>query len=257
MAVAELLRQARTRRGLTLEQLASETKIGRDRLAAFERDGLPPDGSFYARARLRTYADALGIDHRVVLAQLDQELLAAAPVPAPQPAAPAPRRLRLRGIALTAGCVVLLGVLVGPWLTPAPQPARHASAVPPARSDPTPSSPPPIEDSRVPPAVASVTTPVTVERASLPVETSGVLPPPVETTLVIVTKPEGARVTVDGIGWGTTPVTIANVSEGLRRIRVTSDGYVAAERAIEIQSDRLNRITVQLKPLAPVVQDAP
>src|SRR6185503_14124857 len=92
MAVAELLRETRQRRSLTLEQLANETKIGVERLAAFERDDLPPDGSFYARARLRAYAQALGLDYRVVFEQLNQELRAASPQVVPEAPAPPERR---------------------------------------------------------------------------------------------------------------------------------------------------------------------
>src|SRR5262245_311467 len=108
MPVAELLRETRRRRGLTLEQLAHETKIGPDRLAAFERDELPPDGSFYGRARLRAYAQALGLDYRGVLEQLDEELLAAAPPVVSKPPAPPTRGFSVHRVALPVGAVVLI-----------------------------------------------------------------------------------------------------------------------------------------------------
>jgi len=82
-----------------------------------------------------------------------------------------------------------------------------------------------------------------------PVQTSGVLSPPTATSLVISTTPEGASVTVDGIRWGTTPVTIRHLAEGHKRIRVTSDGYAAVERLFDVQSDRLNIVALQLEPL--------
>jgi hypothetical protein len=52
--------------------------------------------------------------------------------------------------------------------------------------------------------------------------------------LVVNSDPQGARVTVDGIGWGTTPVTIRYLPAGDKRIRVTLDGYVTEERAVHV-----------------------
>ena len=265
MAVAELLRSARARRGLTLEHVANQTKIGLDHLAAFERDGLARDGGFYQRARLRSYAEALGLDYRVVLEQLDEEIRAAAPPrAAPEPPAPLPRRLGVSHVALTAAASVVLAMIATAWLgRESRQTARPASVV---RSAPHAAARPvavAVAD-RSPSATSSVVPPVSVtvprtsisgvdvvERTPVPVETTGVVAPAAPTSLVIVTQPEGARVTVDGIGWGTTPVTIPNLPEGLKRIRVTSDGFVAAERAIELQRNRANQIVLQLEPLAP------
>ena len=44
------------------------------------------------------------------------------------------------------------------------------------------------------------------------------------TELVVVTDPPGARVIVDGIGRGTTPVTIRYLAAGEKRVRVLKDG---------------------------------
>src|SRR5262245_39521756 len=78
MTVAELLRDTREQRGLTLEQLAHETRIPIDRLAAFERDGLPRNTGFYERAQIRAYGRALGLDQRCVLEALNHDLATAA-----------------------------------------------------------------------------------------------------------------------------------------------------------------------------------
>ena len=48
--------------------------------------------------------------------------------------------------------------------------------------------------------------------------------------LVVTSIPTGARVTVDGIAWGVTPLRIGYLPPGDKRIRVTKDGYVGAER---------------------------
>ena len=272
MAVAELLRSARAQRGLTLEQVANQTKIGLDHLAAFERDGLPPDGGFYQRARLRSYAEALGLDYRVVLEQLDQEIRAAAPVAPPEPPAPLPRRFGVPHVAVTAAGCVVIAMIGTAWLGREPRHIAHpASALrsaphAPARAESRPVAVVVADQATsavVPPVSAavpsaSISTVDAVERTPVPVETTGVVPAVMPASLVIVTRPEGARVTVEGIGWGMTPVTIPNLPEGLKRIRVTSDGYAAVERAIEIQPNRSNEVVLQLEPLPPAaVEPAP
>jgi hypothetical protein len=77
---------------------------------------------------------------------------------------------------------------------------------------------------------------------------------PAITQLVVASQPEGARVTVDGIGWGVTPVTIRHLRPGSKRIRVTHDGYAAAERVIEVHQDRASSVSVQLQALSPAVE---
>lgn len=67
------------------------------------------------------------------------------------------------------------------------------------------------------------------------------------TELVIATQPPGARVTVNGISWGTSPVTIRHLSPGVKRIRVSLDGYVSVERSSSLVEGRRQRIDVQLR----------
>ena len=269
MAVAELLRETRLRRGLTLEQLAHETKIGVERLSAFERDELPPDGGFYARARLRAYAQALGLDYRVVLELLNQELLAAPPVVS-EPPPPPERRFDPLHFALPVASGVLIVLIVSIWFKPGPSLARAASRVQPASISRFTHPPtPPVVDRTVSvalttaaPASAPVTDSPIVEPEPVPVETTGVLTPPVVTSpvvtsLVITSIPDGASVTVDGIGWGTTPVTIRHLPEGHKRIRVTSDGYASVERVVDVQSDQVNRMALQLEPVKAEVEPTP
>jgi hypothetical protein len=62
-------------------------------------------------------------------------------------------------------------------------------------------------------------------------------PPPApaaESRLVITSNPAGARVTVDGIGWGQTPITIRHLPPGAKVIRLTKDGYVAQQTQVLI-----------------------
>ena len=71
----EFLRDARERRGLTLQQIALETRIPFRHLDALEHghlDALP--NGMYRRAEIRAYADAVGLDRSLALAQLEHAL---------------------------------------------------------------------------------------------------------------------------------------------------------------------------------------
>ena len=73
--LGELLRAARERRGLTLEQVSHETKIPRKHLEALEHDNLAAlPGPFYQRAEIRTYARVVNLDPDVALARLERGL---------------------------------------------------------------------------------------------------------------------------------------------------------------------------------------
>jgi cytoskeleton protein RodZ len=62
------------------------------------------------------------------------------------------------------------------------------------------------------------------------------------TQLVVTTRPAGAFVTVDGIGWGKTPATIRYLPEGRKRVRVSAGGYVTEVRQVTRAEGR--RVTV-------------
>ena len=67
------------------------------------------------------------------------------------------------------------------------------------------------------------------------------------TTLVVRTEPEGARVTVNGIGWGAAPVTIRHLSAGDKHIRVTRDGYITEERVVPLAGGRTKVLDIRLR----------
>jgi hypothetical protein len=62
--------------------------------------------------------------------------------------------------------------------------------------------------------------------------------------LIVSTEPAGGRVTVNGIGWGITPLTIRYLPLGAKRIRVTKDGYAVEERVVRLEP---NRSTIRLR----------
>jgi cytoskeleton protein RodZ len=88
----ETLRRAREQSGLTLDQLATRTKIRRPVLAAIERGDLESAGPpFYARTFVRAYAVEVGIDPVSILRELSASEAPEVPLPPPPP--PSPPRL--------------------------------------------------------------------------------------------------------------------------------------------------------------------
>ena len=87
MTIAEL-RRIRMAKGLSLTEISRRTRIGVGFLRKIEEGnlkGLPP--GFYARAFVRAYSEAIGIDADVVLGTLADELPAAQAATAPHPTA--------------------------------------------------------------------------------------------------------------------------------------------------------------------------
>jgi hypothetical protein len=69
-------------------------------------------------------------------------------------------------------------------------------------------------------------------------------------SLIVNSDPAGARVTVDGIGWGTTPATIRMLTPGEKTIRVIKDGYASEERRVRIIDGRSTSVHVPLRTAA-------
>jgi cytoskeleton protein RodZ len=86
-SIGDTLRRERIRRGLQLQQVASETKIGLHLLQAMEADQfdrLP--GGVFTRSFLRQYAHTLGLDEEELIASLKEQFEAPPePTPAPPP----------------------------------------------------------------------------------------------------------------------------------------------------------------------------
>ena len=117
MAVlGRILSEARTSRGLTLDDVERDTRIARRYLEALERDefdALP--APVYCRAFLRTYAQYLGIDPKEVLRFYPEKGRQAAELaPLPQVTKSPPPALSLNWI--VAGGVILVFLLAGALL---------------------------------------------------------------------------------------------------------------------------------------------
>jgi transcriptional regulator with XRE-family HTH domain len=71
--------------------------------------------------------------------------------------------------------------------------------------------------------------------------------PRADPVLVVTSRPEGARVTVNGIGWGMTPITVRHLPQGLQRVRLTKDQYLSEERVVLLGEGRNNVVNVSLR----------
>ena len=254
MGLGELLRRARESRGLTLEQISSETKIPYRHLKAIEHDNIAAvPGDFYRRAEVRAYARAVQLDQNVALAELER---ASVPVAAgagtlrrrvPDPALFRKRALIAIGVIIAAAALGRGTSQQGRALERAPQ---VRIAMPPTPSE----RPSPVA------SVPAVIAPASIEPAEVPgapdakgdsTETTDLTeqrePADSLTELLVTTQPPGARVTVNGIGWGTAPVTIRHLPAGEKRIRVTKEGYASDERVVRLSDGQPATVDIELR----------
>lgn len=299
-----VLRTARDRRGVSLDQISNETKIPRRHLEALEREDLSvAPGGIYLRAEVRAYARAVHVDESLALERLERLLN--------PPAAPGETRAPARASAADRRPIVLTSVQ--PWTALAvlaltavlasiswwssgqgdvgsadstarggepeltardtsgvdtsvadrdatvaasettavtrdaardPAPAGHSRPLVPAPAPPSRPLAPPVKTPRST-EIQRTTRPVEAPRSAEDTDTSA--PTEAITELLVATQPPGARVTVDGISWGTSPVTIRHLSPGAKRIRVSLDGYASAERSVNLAAGRRQRIEVPLR----------
>ena len=230
-AFGEYLRDARERRGLTLQQIAHETRIPFRHLDALEHGRLEAvPGGMYRRAEIRAYADAVGLDRGLALAHLDRALESStAPAVTQTPVPQSFDRARVAWTAMGAIGVVAAATMfaVSLWRdpsTPISAVAPAVTAVPPAPPAPPVTDPVDVAKLSPQPMVVPVMRPV-----SPPEVVSSVA---IFTALTITSEPSGARVVVDGIGRGATPLTVERLTGGLRRVRVIKDGFLSQERDV-------------------------
>lgn len=288
-----LLRNARERRGLTLDQVSHETKVPHRYLEALEHgdlDAVP--GGTYRRGEVVAFADAVGLDREVALTELQRALDASTPVPtAARPDTDADDRPVSALAVILTFALGMLGLLL--WMQDSTRPARSRDAAPPSVS--IPQAPPtritPASDNRLRTAPATTTGSTGADpsvprsappdtrpsepaaRAAAPEAplvataaadstpgapasltgedeaTAAPAPTPASSpgVLIVRTDPPGARVTVDGVGWGTTPAQIRHLEPGVKRVRVTIEGAPAEVRHVEVSDGKTTTVRIPLR----------
>jgi len=267
--LGELLRRARQGRGLTLEQISKETRIPKRHLEALEHGNLAalPDG-FYRRAQIRTYARAVNLDQNLALTELDRALAVPETPRSPEPKLSRTRLLVMIGVLVAAAVFGRVMGGRGPAFhgdtrvrnaTDSPQ--HRVPSVREASSDAV------VETSQrgqldqvAPRSAPSAGTPaVTIEPGGaresaasngelvlIPEEAEAPASADSVTELVVTTQPAGARVTVNGIGWGNAPVRIRYLPAGDKLIRVSKDGYATEERLVRLAAGHQRGLDIRL-----------
>jgi transcriptional regulator with XRE-family HTH domain len=224
------LQNHRAGRNLSLHDVAAETRIAERHLAALERGDVRSwPGGFYRRAMVRAYAAAIGLDPEVTVREFADAFNEAPrqvePDPIPEPPAlqgllsVRPRTSVCVGLAVCATIATLTwattssdaaGAMDANRIAPVSTVAHHADAPSatttsgPASTQPAPANQPPAE---------------------------------VEASMRIVSEPAGALVTINGIRWGHTPVTVRHLEPGEKRVRLSKDGYTSAEQRLQLTPD--------------------
>ena len=68
--------------------------------------------------------------------------------------------------------------------------------------------------------------------------------------IVVTSQPSGARVSINGVGWGQTPLTVRFQAFGAKTIRITRDGYQAHQQTLRLTADQATaRVHAPLRPL--------
>jgi cytoskeleton protein RodZ len=145
--IGSTLREARTRRELTLRDAQEATRIRLKHLAALEDerfDELPEE--VYVKGFLRAYADYLGLDGELFVAEFNSRLEAIRPPPPPEPGPRLARpALNMRAALLGTACAIALaaGVLAwryaggsegrAPSITSSPSTVRTKASAPPVQ----------------------------------------------------------------------------------------------------------------------------
>ena len=246
-SLGELLRRAREHRGLTLERIANETKIPQRHLEAIEHDNLTviPAG-FYQRAEIRAYARAVGLDQGLALARLESASKPVEPREERREIEPTGTPISQRTKALMVlGFVIVAAAVLGRLMSePAPtltdgSGIRAVDPTPPQAPAGPEASPAIVTSPRQQPDPAAGLA-ATTEKAAQPASQESI------TELVVTTQPAGARVTVNGVGWGVSPVTIRYLPPGDKRIRVSKEGYATEERVLRVTEGRQRALDIPL-----------
>jgi cytoskeletal protein RodZ len=250
------LRAQREARYLTLQQIGEITKIAPHHFNSLERGDVRRwPGGMYRRAMIRAYAQAVGLNAEETVRRFlavfpgEQDEPSVPSRPAAQPEVRRPAVFRrvasATGMAGVSAAVMLIGWNAVSYIrsamqsdivsTPPPAPATERASVETAE--------PPLLNEN-----PSATTPAATSGATDEIDNAAT---PTEGELLVQSDPDGAQVTVNGIGWGRTPLTIKYLPIGEKRVRLTKDGYVSTERRVQISAERpVGALRVTLQPRA-------
>jgi cytoskeletal protein RodZ len=256
------LRARREARQQTLQQVADVTKIATRHLQSLERGDIRYwPGGMYRRAMIRAYAQAIGLGVKETVGtflEIFPDQPETSPMPVDVPARPDRQGTRARRYAASvvaiAGAVAAALLLAG-WYAasyirsavnfPRPSPPQATPAEPNARATPSPTLDSVVDNTATLAGTSGTARQEigTVTAANDDVMTAsaqdaGNASAQVEGELRVQSDPDGAQVTVNGIGWGRTPVTIKYLPMGEKRVRLSKDGYQSVERRIEITAER-------------------
>ena len=225
------LENHRAGRNLSLHDVAAETKIAERHLAALERGDVRswPRG-FYRRAMVRAYAVAIGLDPEVTVCEFsdafNEEPRQVEPDPIPEPPT-LHGLLRIRPRAsVCVGLAVCAAIATLTWATTSSDAADA------------------METNRMAPVTtvgdhANASSATTTSRPASPQPAPANQPPAdVEGSMRIISEPAGALVTVNGIRWGQTPLTVRHLAPGEKRVRISKDGYTSAEQRLQLTADK-------------------
>jgi hypothetical protein len=190
----------------------------------------------YRHGHLRSYAEALGLDPKKVLKQFDEEF--GDPYPAAFHGRPRTSFRDLPPMVRSGFLPASLVMLIGGAMAVVDVSNNHVTAT----------QPPPQIQYRSQEAIQTAPDPVAVV---LPGEDVEPIAADIEGELRIVSKPEGARVTVNGIARGQTPLRVRYLPIGTYTIRVIQPGYKIAQTVVALRPEEPNR-TVRV-----VLRDAP
>ena len=244
------LENHRAGRNLSLHDVAAETKIAVRHLAALERGDVRSwPGGLYRRAMVRAYAAAIGLDPEVTVCEfVDAFNEAPATAPVELETSPAPAALDvLLGVrqraSVCVGLALCATIAVLSWAATSSDAAGaiDTNRFPPESTvgdDATAHSATTTSGLVSPPDAANAETYQPIATAVSQQPASSIEPPAhVEASMRIISEPTGARVTVNGIRWGQTPVTVRHLAPGEKRVRISKDGYTSAERRLQLTSD--------------------
>ena len=240
MSVGLYLRGARESRQLTLREISEITKINPQLLIDLENDDLSrwPKHRIYRHGYLRSYAIAVGLDPKKVLARFDDEFGDPHPVAfhgRTRPAASAiPVWLLRTGLQVTT-VLVFIGAALNVF-----DPFENNTAGTRQVSQQTPRQDAP----EVPPFADSTVPPQSVEGA--PSEDTSEAE--IEGELWIISNPPQAHVTVNGIARGKTPLHVRYLPLGSYTVRVIHPEFKIRQTNVTLRRERPSRtVNVMLR----------